>query len=60
MNFFRSAGHTWGIHDSEEQFELVYVHLPSLNAHRRERPNAPRQLYQKMNDCVLFGREGGL
>src|SRR5882724_5749156 len=31
MNFFSSAGHARRVHDSEEQFELVNVHLPSPN-----------------------------
>src|SRR6266481_9715417 len=35
VNFFRRSGHAGRVHNSKEQFELVDVHLPSLNTHRR-------------------------
>src|ERR1700730_9213214 len=29
VNLFRRAGHAGGVHDREEQFELVNIHLPA-------------------------------
>jgi hypothetical protein len=32
VNLFRRAGHAGGVHDREEQFELVDIHLPAPTA----------------------------